>query len=224
MNKNEYLGILSQRLSVLPIDEYNNIMEYYSEYFEEAGADNEANVMAELGDVNQLADRILKENGQAVNSQQFQQQQFQQQSQPYNQQNNQYGGPVYNQAYNQPYNQPQGQMYNPPYGQPYQAPKSGLSTGMKVFLAIVTIPLWIVFVALIFSFGVASVSILASSLFTIIAGLAVMGAYFGTGMAFVGSGFIMIAVGMGLLMACKGISHGMKCSYRAIFKRSSANV
>ncbi len=199
MNKNEYLGILSQRLSVLPIDEYNNIMEYYSEYFEEAGADNEANVMAELGDVNQLADRILKENGQ-------------------------YGGPVYNQAYSQPYNQPQGQMYNPPYGQPYQVPKSGLSTGMKVFLAIVTIPLWIVFVALIFSFGVASVSILASSLLTIIAGLAVMGAYFGTGMAFVGSGFIMIAVGMGLLMACKGISHGMKCSYRAIFKRSSANM
>ena len=112
----------------------------------------------------------------------------------------------------------------PVYNQSYEEPQSKRSTGMTVFLAIVTIPLWIVFVALVFSFGVAAVSVLASSLFTIIAGMCVIFTYFGTGMAFIGSGFILIAVGMGLLMACKGISQGMKSSFRAIFKCKKTNA
>ena len=210
MNRNEYLNILSQRLSVLPVDEYNNTMQYYTEYFEEAGPENEANVIAELGDVHQLAERILQENGQSLQGQKSNQMYMGQQS------NQMYMGQQPNQMY-------MGQQA-PVYNQSYEEPQSKRSTGMTVFLAIVTIPLWIVFVALVFSFGVAAVSVLASSLFTIIAGMCVIFTYFGTGMAFIGSGFILIAVGMGLLMACKGISQGMKSSFRAIFKCKKTNA
>lgn len=218
MNRNEYLNILSQRLSVLPVDEYNNTMQYYTEYFEEAGLENEANVIAELGDVHQLAERILQENGQPPQGQKSNQMYIGQQS------NEMYMG----QQPNQMYMGQQVPVYNQPYignyNQSYEEPQSKRSTGMTVFLAIATIPLWIVFVALVFSFGVAAVSVLASSLFTIIAGMCVIFTYFGTGMAFIGSGFIMIAVGMGLLMACKGISQGMKSSFRAIFKCKRTNA
>ena len=63
MNKSEYLNILSARLKVLQKDEYDNIMEYYTEYFEDAGVEKEFEVIDELGDPNLLADKILRENG-----------------------------------------------------------------------------------------------------------------------------------------------------------------
>lgn len=201
MNRNEYLSILSQRLSMLPADEYNNIMEYYTEYFEDAGAENEENVIAELGDVHALADKILSENGQTY-------------SQPYTQPYTQ----PYNQSYNQLYNQQQ-PVYSGYAGQPLenQTQVKGLSTGMKVLVGILMIPVWIVMGALIFSFGVASVSLFASSVAIVVAGCAVLGTSAATGIAFVGAGFIVFAVGMGMMMATAGVSQGLKAICRAIF-------
>ena len=215
MNKNEYLNILAQRLSVLPSEEYNNTMQYYTEYFEDAGMENENAVIEELGDVNQLAERILKENGYTPNMYTTYQQ------------------PMYQQAattYQQPtYQQTTTTYQQPPYQQPvFQKPvyrqditeKQQMPAGLKIFLTIVTIPLWIVFIALIFSFGVTSVVMFSSSLFVIIAGIGVIATHVGTGFAYIGAGFILIAVGLGFLMASKGISAGMKSTFNAIFKRN----
>ncbi len=62
MRKDEYLSVLADRLKVLTIEEYNDTMEYYKEYFEEAGEDKESEVIKELGDVEELAKKIIKEN------------------------------------------------------------------------------------------------------------------------------------------------------------------
>ncbi|MDD3239523.1 MAG: DUF1700 domain-containing protein [Lachnospira sp.] len=55
MTKTEYLKALQRNLKNVPSDEVYNIMEFYREYFEEAGEENEAKVMEELGSPESLA-------------------------------------------------------------------------------------------------------------------------------------------------------------------------
>lgn len=49
MTKVEYLAKLDKYLRKLPKEDYQEAMDYFSEYFEEAGPENEAQVIAELG-------------------------------------------------------------------------------------------------------------------------------------------------------------------------------
>lgn len=52
MNRFEYLGALNNCIQhELPADEYNNVMQYYSEYFADAGIEKEQEVIQELGAV-----------------------------------------------------------------------------------------------------------------------------------------------------------------------------
>ena len=56
MSKETYLRFLRAYLiNRLPIGEVEDIMAYYTEYFEDAGEGREAEVMAELGSPEQLA-------------------------------------------------------------------------------------------------------------------------------------------------------------------------
>lgn len=55
MTKNEYLKTLQRNLKNVPSDEVFNIMGFYREYFEEAGVENEASVIEELGSPESLA-------------------------------------------------------------------------------------------------------------------------------------------------------------------------
>ena len=62
MNRYRYLEILSRNLGTeIPEEEYNNVMEYYTEYFTEAGPEREAEVIAELGAPENVAKRIIAE-------------------------------------------------------------------------------------------------------------------------------------------------------------------
>lgn len=58
MTKENYLKELRENLKNVPPEEVENIMQYYTEYFEEAGADNADRVVAELGNPKQLAQRV----------------------------------------------------------------------------------------------------------------------------------------------------------------------
>lgn len=65
MTKETYLRFLRAYLSNrLPAGEVEDIMGYYTEYFEDAGEGHEAEVMAELGSPEQLAQQILSDRGQ----------------------------------------------------------------------------------------------------------------------------------------------------------------
>ena len=49
MTRNEYLGALRQELRSLPLQEQEEALRYYEEYFDDAGPENEQKVIAELG-------------------------------------------------------------------------------------------------------------------------------------------------------------------------------
>ena len=61
MNKNEFLKQLDALLSDLPVEERREAMEYYVEYFEEAGPEKEADVIRELGSPGEVAGNIRQE-------------------------------------------------------------------------------------------------------------------------------------------------------------------
>lgn len=232
MRKDEYLNILSARLNVLPADEYTDIMEYYKEYFEEAGEENEEDVISELGDVEELAKKIIKENmgDEGVNSSMTSQtytsnyepynnkeKLYNQKEQPYISQNGTYAqmNAPYNQN-NQTYTQMNGQPYVP-----YQPQKSGLSTGWKIVIAILTSPIWLGLAAgacgIVFGFGVAAIACFFTSIATITAGLALIGTSGATCMLFVGGGFIVLAVAFAMLMVAVGVSYLIGKAFTAIF-------
>lgn len=199
MNRHEYLRILSERLGRLPHDEYANIMEYYTEYFEDAGEENEIRVMEELGTPEALADRIINENmGKAI---------------PFAP-----GQPSFGtQGMNQPYN---------PMYQPQPQPKQGLSTGWKVAIAIITFPIWIgivgAVVGIIGGFSIAAFACIASGVATFVAGAAVIGSGAGTAVLFMGGGLIVFAVGVGFVIAVGGIIHLIVKLYKSVFAKKQA--
>ncbi|MCM1309196.1 MAG: DUF1700 domain-containing protein [Butyrivibrio sp.] len=62
MNKYNYLNALSNIIqNELPADEYNDVMQYYSEYFADAGPEKEQEVMEALGTPEELAVGIIAE-------------------------------------------------------------------------------------------------------------------------------------------------------------------
>lgn len=61
MNKSTYLNELPRHLKKLPKDDYQNAMAYYTEYFEEAGPENEAQVIEELGMPKEVAAELVQE-------------------------------------------------------------------------------------------------------------------------------------------------------------------
>ena len=63
MKKYEYLSELEKRLSALPADARRDALNYYEEYFDAAGPDNEDATAAELGEPAEAARKILEGEG-----------------------------------------------------------------------------------------------------------------------------------------------------------------
>lgn len=61
MNRVEFIDMLKKELSKLPEEEVEAAVEYYEEYFDEAGADNEKNVIKSLGNPKKVAGQIKSE-------------------------------------------------------------------------------------------------------------------------------------------------------------------
>ena len=60
MTKETYLAELAHHLKKLPKDDYQNAMAYYTEYFDEAGPENEAQVIEELGNPRDVAAELVQ--------------------------------------------------------------------------------------------------------------------------------------------------------------------
>ena len=61
MNKSTFLSKLSKKLRGLPKQEYNDAMNYYIEYFLDADISDDADVTPLVGDVDEVASRIMDE-------------------------------------------------------------------------------------------------------------------------------------------------------------------
>ncbi|MGT2715336.1 DUF1700 domain-containing protein [Streptococcus respiraculi] len=59
MTRSDYITQLQKYLKRLPAEDYQEAMEHFNEYFDEAGLENEAQVIAELGSPKQAAREIL---------------------------------------------------------------------------------------------------------------------------------------------------------------------
>lgn len=59
LTKEEYLTQLKKYLRKLPKEDYNNAMDYFTEYFEDAGPEGEAALIQELGTPKEAAYEIL---------------------------------------------------------------------------------------------------------------------------------------------------------------------
>ncbi len=60
MDRGQFMNELYERLRMLPNDEREKALNYYEEYFDDAGVENEANVLKELGDVSKIAEEIIQ--------------------------------------------------------------------------------------------------------------------------------------------------------------------
>lgn len=58
MNRNEFMNRLESLLAVIPEEERREALQYYTDYFEDAGAENEAQVIKELGSPENVAATI----------------------------------------------------------------------------------------------------------------------------------------------------------------------
>ena len=58
MRRKEYINRLEQLLLVLPMEEREEALQYYNDYFEDAGIENEENVILELGSPEEVAAKI----------------------------------------------------------------------------------------------------------------------------------------------------------------------
>lgn len=63
MNRSEYIKALNEYLVDLPDDERAGAISYHEELFDDAGAENEAQVIESLGSPRDVADAILKDSG-----------------------------------------------------------------------------------------------------------------------------------------------------------------
>ncbi len=61
MSREEYIKVLSNKLKRLPKDDREKALEYFVEYFEDAGEENEQQAIENLGDPKQAADQIICE-------------------------------------------------------------------------------------------------------------------------------------------------------------------
>ena len=59
MTRKEYMEQLKKYLKRLPKEDYDNAIEYFSEYFDEAGPENEQQVMEELGQPKEAARELF---------------------------------------------------------------------------------------------------------------------------------------------------------------------
>ena len=60
MTKDQFLSELERKLKHLPADERADAVEFYREYFEEAGVENEQRVIAELKSPSHIASKSLQ--------------------------------------------------------------------------------------------------------------------------------------------------------------------
>ena len=61
MNKQEYLRQLKACLKRLPKEDWDRAVEYYEEYFQEAGPENEAKAIDDLGSPQEAAEQIIRD-------------------------------------------------------------------------------------------------------------------------------------------------------------------
>ena len=206
MNRQEFMRQLEYLLRGIPTSEREDALAYYNDYFDEAGTENEYQVIQELGSPEMVAQTILADvqREASQSSRQDYCSPEMESEEGYRQQTS--------------YEQPRGDERK--YTQTASTEKQGMSTSTKVLLILVivlTFPLWIGIVAGLFGgligllgglFGVivggigAAAGLLIGGIISIIGGIACLMASPVEGLACIGIGAILTAIGVLLALLC----------------------
>lgn len=68
MDKKQFLKELEEKLMCLPYDEREKAVAYYEEYFDDAGEENETDVLNELGNVDSIVREIIENSTSSIDS------------------------------------------------------------------------------------------------------------------------------------------------------------
>lgn len=193
MRREEFMKELEYLLRDIPVNEREDALAYYENYFDEAGAENEYQVIQELGSPVAVAEKILADTQQTHSTQK------------------------------DSYSEPESYTGNSShaYGQQKATEKKqGMTKGVKILIAIIiilTFPLWIGVVAGLFgalvgiigaAFGIAvgllgaTLGLLAGGIGLIIGGIMQVALYPTIGLACIGVGAILAAIGISLAVLC----------------------
>ena len=205
MNRQEFMSRLEYLLRGIPEEERADALAYYNDYFEEAGAENEYQVIQELGSPEQVAQTILS-NVQQENCEHMRQD---------------YGSPEAEwnhtkQNYSNEYDNSSERWS----AQTVTEEKKKMSTSTKVLLIVViilTFPLWIGVVAGLFGglvgllgglfgvivgFGATAIGFVAGGVGCIWVGITQFAMFPATALASVSVGAFMVSVGLLLALLC----------------------
>lgn len=203
MNRREFMERLRQLLADVPHSEREEVLQYYEDYFADAGEEKEAEVLAGLGTPEQLAERI-KADLQG------------------NEPEGEFTERGYTESYGEGRTYEQASSYTEPYGEGRTESTDGKSKKwdknqilLIVLLCILASPLilgvgggifGVVFGGIAALFGIligvtaAAVAVLATGVGLIAAGCSAFFAGPALGLALIGAGFLVLALGI-LLMA-----------------------
>lgn len=180
-SREEFLEALRELLTPLSETERNDALRYYTEYFDDAGIENEKAILNELKSPKAVADRILEESGYQITR-------IEEEEAPFEEKNS----------------EPKQEEQKTPF---YRNP---VTVVLIIIVAIFTLPIWITAIALIIS-AIATVASLVIGLFgvalgfmgggvaMIIAGFVTMVSSFYNGLLALGTGLAMFGLGLILI-------------------------
>lgn len=186
MNRQEFMERLEYLLRGIPASEREDALAYYNDYFDEAGVENEYQVIQELGSPEQVAQTILADVQQA----------------------------------RQEYSGPESEMYQSTSNKYEHKEKQGMSKSTKILvvvLLVITFPIWIGIVAGVFgtvvgligaAFGIAigiagaAVGLIGGGVLGTIRGIAIFAQNPVEGLASIGFGLFLVALGLLLVLLC----------------------
>ena len=204
MNRVEFMKELRAGIVKLPYQEAEAALEYYEEYFEEAGSENEERVIHELGDPKEVAAQIMRDfrNKEAEAGNVYDEKEVA----------SNYSFTSSNSGFNIndiKLDENKGTK---------REPRSPMSSPIFIILMILAIPIALPLLlgavglligveATIFAFGIVSFVLVAASIMSLIAGISTLGASFMTGLFIIGLAIIIfgfaIIVGIGVKYANK---------------------
>ena len=219
MNRHEFLNKLAMELGRLPREEVEDILAYYNEYFDDAGPENEARALEELGSPVKIATQIkadyaVKQLDRMPQGRSHRQGNYQEEGQGQYRQNGQDG------QYSQ-------------YGQQNQKPKKGIPVVLWVILGIFAAP---VALPVAIAGGVLVIVLFAVLGALALAALITIGAVFAAGIICIVAGFAslftnfvnaIMAIGLGvatvgaMLLLGMAVIIGVKALFRLIARKTN---
>lgn len=200
MDRYEFMWKLKSLLSDIPEQEREEALQYYNDYFEDAGRENEASVIASLGSPEKVAENIKKDAQQNTFFDEYESTKVEE------------GKEIVQYSHTQQEEQWQNRTQE-------NRKAEGMSAGLIVLLICispilfalatalfcVSIGLIATCVGLVAGFGGAALGLLAGAVVCVVSGILCMPIHLLAGFAVIGTGFFLVALGLLFLMMTVGI-------------------